>query len=203
MTWKQPAWMPENVDIRYRPWREFRAAENDAGAFVAEGHASLFNELTVDLGGFREQVAPGAFAETIERDDIVALFNHDSNIPLGRTSAGTLRLKEDERGLFSSIDIPVSQPAIREAIVRGDVESQSIAFMVEGEEDEVWEVIDGTPIRTILRARLLDASPVVFPAQPKTDVAKRSLERAVAAGRLNPRYDWLGYQQARLRQKNL
>ena len=59
-------------------------------------HAAVFNRET-DIGGmFREEVIrPGAFTAAIGRDDVRALFNHNPNFVLGRTSAGTLRLSQD------------------------------------------------------------------------------------------------------------
>ena len=58
-----------------------------------EGYASVFDSWSEELGGdspFREKVVKGAFAETIEKDDIRCLFNHDPNYVLGRNKAGTL-----------------------------------------------------------------------------------------------------------------
>ena len=47
-----------------------------------EGYASVFDSWSEELGGnspFREKVVKGAFEETIQIDDIRALFNHDPN----------------------------------------------------------------------------------------------------------------------------
>ena len=67
---------------------------------VITGYAAVFNQASVDLGGFTEVIRPGAFANVLDRgDDIVALWNHDVNYVLGRVSNGTLVLYEDELGL--------------------------------------------------------------------------------------------------------
>src|SRR5437764_788576 len=91
---------------------------------LIRGHAAVFNSLSEDLGGFREQIAPGAFAEAIGKDDVRALFNHDPNFVLGRSAAKTLRLAEDMRGLAIEIDAPET-PTIRDLVLapiaRGDV----------------------------------------------------------------------------------
>ena len=65
-----------------------------------EGHAAIFNSPS-DSGGlawFTEEIMPGAFKDAIKEDDVRALFNHDSNYVMGRNTAGTLELKEDDNG---------------------------------------------------------------------------------------------------------
>ena len=76
------------------PIEEFRVERRDDNTPVLRGHAAVFNTLSLDLGGFREQIAPGAFSEALKSDDIRALFNHEPNMILGRNTAGTLRLAE-------------------------------------------------------------------------------------------------------------
>ena len=137
------------------------------------GHAAVFNKLSVDLGGFREKIDPGAFAKTVKKNGVLALWNHDSNIVLGR-SPKTLSLSEDDKGLAIEIDPPNSpngQNAV-EAIRRGDVRKMSFAFRTITDQ---WDR-DGEkmPIRTLKEVELLDVSPVAYPAYPQTDVALRS-----------------------------
>ncbi len=137
------------------------------------GHAAVFNSLSEPLWGFREMIAPGAFKDAIEKSDIRALLNHDSNFVLGRKKNGTLSLWEDERGLAIDIDLPATQWAndLLVTIGRGDIDQMSFGFMV-GE--DLWEEIDGETRRTILRVdELFDVSPVTFPAYPETDIALR------------------------------
>jgi uncharacterized protein len=148
------------------------------GPAVIRGHAAVFNQLSEDLGGFREQVAPGAFAEAIKTDDVRALFNHDSNFILGRTVAKTLRLSEDTRGLAIEIDAPDTQ-TIRDLVLapieRGDVSQMSFAFSPKPGGQDWAKDDEGRTVRTLKAVRLFDVSPVVYPAYPQTDVAMREL----------------------------
>jgi len=86
--------------------------QNGQAAIV--GYAAVYNRLSLDLGGFREEIMPGAFDRILNRQrgkaDVVALFNHDSNIVLGRTSSGTLELSSDEKGLRYVVTPPASRP---------------------------------------------------------------------------------------------
>jgi HK97 family phage prohead protease len=155
----------------------------DAGADAApliRGHAAVFEQLSEDLGGFRERIAPGAFAKTLTSADIRALFNHDPNFVLGRNKSGTLRLHEDSKGLAIEIDPPDTQFARDLAISmkRGDINQMSFGFRTVNDK---WQKIDGEWVRTLLEAELFDVSPVTYPAYPQTDVAARSLETAKQA----------------------
>lgn len=143
-----------------------------------EGYAAVFNKDSEDMG-FIERIAPGAFKKALKTSDVRALFNHDSNIILGRTSAGTLELKEDKKGLMMSVTPPDTQlvrDMVLSPIERGDITQQSFGFTVKSDE---WKEIDGkVPIRTITEiGELFDVSPVTFPAYPDTAVALRSLDK--------------------------
>lgn len=144
---------------------------------IIRGHAAVFNQLSEDLGGFREQVAPGAFAEAIERDDVRALFNHDANFVLGRTLSKTLRLSEDSRGLAIEIDPPDTQAArdLLVSISRGDVSQMSFGFTIRPGGQDWAKDDEGRTIRTLKKVRLFDVSPVTYPAYPQTDVALREM----------------------------
>lgn len=135
------------------------------------GYAAVFNEETELWPGFREKIAPGAFAESIKQDDVRALFNHDPNIILGRTKSKTLRLWEDERGLayeiLANVDDPDAQRVVPK-IKRGDVSQSSFGFNIVKRSVEVNEKKDEMT-RTIEKAQLFDISPVTFPAYPSTE----------------------------------
>jgi HK97 family phage prohead protease len=145
------------------------------GKRTIKGHAAVFNRVA-DGGWFREKVAPGAFKDSIVKDDVRALWNHDPNFVLGRNTAGTLRLFEDEKGLAIEIDPPDTQSArdLLISIERGDVSQMSFGFSTI---KDSWERIDGDKdIRTLEKVQLWDVSPVTFPFYKDTDVAVRSHE---------------------------
>jgi len=146
-----------------------------------EGYAAVFNQLSEDFGGWRERILPGAFdAVLATKPDVRALFNHDSNVILGRTTAGTLELRSDKQGLRYSIDPPESRADVVEAIERGDVTGSSFAFTI-GKGGDEWRTSLGGIVREIRSVcGLFDVGPVVYPAYPDTAVAKRSFE-AIAA----------------------
>lgn len=144
---------------------------------IIRGHAAVFNRLSEDLGGFREKIAPGAF-DRVLGDDVRALFNHDPNMILGRTASGTLRLSQDRTGLRYEIDPPDTQIGrdLTVSVRRGDISQSSFAFVVD--EDSFEEDERGRVVRTIKRIkRLLDVSPVTYPAYPDAAVGIHSLRQ--------------------------
>lgn len=162
--------MKEKIEIRSFPV-EFRA---DAENPKLMGHAALFDVLSEDLGGFKEQIRKGAFANSIQVDDIRALFNHDSNYVLGRNTSGTLRLTEDDLGLAIEITPPETQFAkdLMALIGRGDINQMSFGFIVNVDE---WDNTDPkNVIRTLVDVSLWDVSPVTYPAYPQTEIGIKS-----------------------------
>lgn len=151
---------------------ELREAQ-EGGSPVIEGYAAVFGDMSEDLGGFYEKIERGAFAATLDKADVRALWNHNADYPLGRMKAGTLMLGEDERGLKFSINLPDTQYA-RDLLVsmrRGDVDQMSFGFRTVRDR---WEQKGGQVIRTLLEVELFDVSPVTYPAYPTTSAAVRS-----------------------------
>lgn len=141
------------------------------------GHAALFNTLSEDLGGFREQIAPGAFAEAIGRDDVRLLINHEG-LPLARSLSGTLSLSEDARGLAFEAELEESDPDVLRLLPklsRGDVNQMSFGFSVKPGGQDWAKDDEGRTVRTLKKLRLFDVSVVTFPAYQQTDVALREL----------------------------
>jgi hypothetical protein len=154
-----------------------KRAEGEGGGTLV-GYAALFNSLSVNLGGFREQIAPGAFAESIGEEDIRALFNHEPDLVLGRSGNKSLRLEEDAKGLRFENDLPDTQVArdLATLVERGDVSQMSFSFRVKPSGDR-WDDDEQLGlVRTLTAVRLRDVGPVTFPAYPDTAVAVRSLD---------------------------
>jgi HK97 family phage prohead protease len=135
--------------------------------------------LSENLGGFREQIKPGAFADVLG-NDVRALVNHQDSMVLGRTASGTLEIGEDADGLWYEVTMPDTQYArdLMVSIKRGDITQSSFAFSVAVGGD-AWDedATTGGAIRTVSKmGRLYDVSPVTYPAYPDATVGMRSLE---------------------------
>lgn len=148
---------------------------------IIGGYAAKFNRHSQNLGGFVERIAPSAF--NLNRSNgwpsVVARYNHDDNLLLGTTGAGTLRLGLDEVGLTYEVDLPQARADIYELVQRGDVRQSSFAFTVDANGDE-WDTTDqGFPQRTLTSVRLYDVAPVNTPAYEDTSVGLRSIEGAL------------------------
>lgn len=145
-----------------------KRAESEKEKIV--GHAAVFDTIG-DGGWFREKIAPGAFSNTIDRDDVRALFNHNADYVLGRNKAGTLIMREDDKGLWVEIDPPDTQFArdLVTSISRGDISQMSFGFEIIKEERQKGE--NGEPdIFELREVKLWDVSPVTFPFYKETDV---------------------------------
>lgn len=154
-----------------------------------EGYAALFNSRTEIWPGFYEEIAPGAFKNAIGKSDVRALFNHDQNRILARTSSGTLTIGEDSKGLWYRFEMPDTTEGndLLVMIKRGDISQSSFAFMVKTSE---WtDMADGSTLRRITDVEMVqDVSPVTFPAYQDTSVAAR--KKAEEAPKRPELVDW-------------
>jgi uncharacterized protein len=151
------------------------------------GYPIVFGARSVDLGGFIEVVRPEAVDRTMRTgDDVVALFNHNDDAPLGRRSARTLVLEKDTRGLRIDLDVDehVSFAAdLVRIISRGDAPGGSFGFRAL---DDIWSMVDGSPFREVLDMIVREISVgVSFPAYKQTalSVGYRSQTPAKTGGR--------------------
>lgn len=152
-----------------------RSGEN--GEPIIEGYFSVFGQETEIWEGMYEQIAEGAFTKYLN-NDIRCLFNHNSANVMGRTTAGTLILKEDSHGLFGSLKVNTDDRMAMDVyarVKRGDISGCSFGFFPVVEE---W--IDGphnTTHWTVKEADLREVSICTFPAYPQTEITARASMR--------------------------
>jgi HK97 family phage prohead protease len=170
-------------EIRVMPAEEAEIRMSEDGKTLI-GYAAVYNRRSLDLGGFVEVVQNGAFDDILKSvPDVIARFNHDPNIVLGRSSSGTLKLYSDSKGLRYEVQLPETRADIAELIRRGDVRGSSFAFSVT-RDGQTWDRAQTPQVRSISRfSGLFDVGPVVTPAYPDTTVAMRSLQEAIDASR--------------------
>jgi HK97 family phage prohead protease len=151
-------------------------AEVIAGGSL-RGYAAVFDQPTWRQRDFAgsETIARGAFADVVG-GDVLALVNHDMGQVLGRTSAGTLRLSEDDHGLAFEVDLPDTTLGrdVRELVARGDLAGMSFTAQV----GQVERTEGGVIHRSF--KRLVDVSVVTMPAYAGTSVMSRNTPPAIS-----------------------
>lgn len=169
------------VERRFTPTSTpIRIEERADGGKTIVGYGAVFfregvagTEYT-PVPDYSERIARTAFDSALQRpDDVRALYNHDPNFLLGRTSARTMRLSIDGTGLRYEIDIPDTQAGrdVAESIRRGDLSGSSFSFIVDG---QTWTEDGADLIREIQDVTLYDAGPVTFPAYEATTTDLRA-----------------------------
>jgi HK97 family phage prohead protease len=161
----------------------FKTREEN-GKTIVRGYSAKFNSMSEDLGGYREIIDP-AFFDDVLNDDVRALWNHKSELLLGRSTAETLKYGVDAVGLWFEYEDPGTSYS-RDLLIsmsRGDVKECSFQFEVRSSSDggykferkgEEW-------FCTLLKCkRLYDVGPVTFPAYPETTIGVRGLAEAKA-----------------------
>jgi HK97 family phage prohead protease len=170
--------MPAKTETRnYAAKLELRDITKEGGALrQIVGRPAVFNVRSEDLGGFVEVIEPGAFTKTLKEYNAKSLWNHNPDMVLGSVRAGTMSIAEDADGLVFSVDPPDTTWA-RDAMTsldRGDVDQMSFGFQSIRESWEYDQAAD-MPIRHLHEVRLLEVSPVAFPAYPQTECSLRSV----------------------------
>lgn len=154
-----------------------RDSGNGDGAYTIRGHAAVFDKLSLDLGGFQEKIAPGAFTTVLNGNpDVLAVWDHDTRYTLARTLNNTLELREDPYGLHTWMRVaPTSYAAdLRVLMERGDITQASFMFTIERETWTITEQPDGKDlvIATVEEVGdLYDVTVTGRGAYPQTDMS--------------------------------
>jgi HK97 family phage prohead protease len=144
------------------------------------GIAAVVNSVT-DLGYFEEVIERGAFDYALSREyDIRCLFNHESDLILGRTKAETCKVFVNADGNLEYTWIPdyenPTHMSVVRSIMRGDITQSSFAFTIK---EQTWT--DSTKYGTMGKRtitmidELFDVSPVTYPAYSETEADARSI----------------------------
>jgi len=157
---------------------EIRADVGEDGAPRVSGYFARYNVMSPTYGKMREKIAPGFFDEALGRDDVKALFNHDTSgswAVEGGHAPASLGRQRSIRDDFSD-----SRHADRQG-GHGDLRLRNLSAHrsrlpwlprmghLGKASDGVWE-------RTLLRVgQLFDVSVVTEPFYPQTDVGLREM----------------------------
>lgn len=159
--------------IQFTSALQTRSTENENEGII-EGYFAVYNQETELWPGAFEEVAPGAFENSLKTKDIFCLDNHDSRAVLASTGSKTLELKSDEKGLWGRVVLDLEDPFAKSAfrkVQSGKVRGCSFGFYPVREETINKE--DGSIKWRILEAELLEVSITAFPAYPQTDISAR------------------------------
>ena len=153
-----------SMDLRTIP------QEGEEKTYMVEGYASTFDTyklLTIDGVDYYERLEPTAF-DNADMTDVVFRVDHEGRV-YARTSAGTVNLWTDDHGLGQRTDLSKTQAArdLYADIEAGNYPKMSFAFTVAEDHYDA-----ATHTRIIDRiAKVFDVSPVVFPANPATQLS--------------------------------
>jgi HK97 family phage prohead protease len=178
---------------------EIRDSGEGPDAYTVKGHAAVFNRKSLDLGGFQEIIAPGAFDNVLDRNPhVLLLWDHDTRYQLASTKTNRLELRVDPRGLYFWARVVGSTSHARDLrylMDAGEVDQASFAFTVAR---DTWEIKnEGKDKETVLRtieevAELYDVTVTAMGAYPQTDtsvVRAYALNYAADSGRLDTEED--------------
>ncbi len=169
--------MDKRSGRQYRYFKpDLRAEREENGPKIIKGYFAVFDD-EYEMGMMiSESIDPGAFSNTLG-GDIRALWNHNTDIVLGRTGAKTVDLSVDSHGLYGSITINENDSDAVNSwarVERGDVSQCSFGFDIIRE--EMIEREDGSWHFRLLEVELYEVSPCTFPAYKQTSITARANE---------------------------
>lgn len=161
-----------------RKHAQLRVLPNDNGGKTLVGYFATFNRRSRDLGGFVEEVDPRAFDVTLSTSgsDIISTVSHQIDKPLGRVSAGNLRIGVDEVGAHYAVDLLDTSHArdvaveVEAGVVLGSSFMFDVATGPDGSRGVSWSTTEqGYPLRRLTGLRLYEVGPTALPAYPDTE----------------------------------
>jgi HK97 family phage prohead protease len=172
--------MNKQREVRYIPATELRAITGPDGSRSLQGYGAVFNAFSVDMGGWKETIAPGAFTRCLAANpDLLLLRDHDNSILLARTRSKTLTVEQDSIGLKFNASLPSTTQAsdLIALIERGDIDGCSFSFIANKDDWKTDQV--GNTVRTLIDVELFEVSVVSEPAYPDTSVSLRNAPKEI------------------------
>jgi hypothetical protein len=169
----------------YHAREELRLIEEEGKPTRVVGLAVPYNQLSDDMNGLREQIAPGAFTEALSSGrDLRADVEHDRRHLLARTKNGTLKFEDRADGLYIDLTLPdTTLGRDTAAEIRSQTrDALSVSWEFEGVEDRFASDSDNQIVRTVTKAPLTGVALTAWPAYPQTagTLAMRSLDAFLA-----------------------
>ena len=135
---------------------------------IVSGYALYWDTPSyIDKIGKTELFKKGSLKQS--RHGVISLFQHEQGRPLGNTKNNTLKITEDDKGLFFELKIPESEKTVRELAKRGDLTGASICFTSNKEDFS-------TGVREIEEAVLDEISLVMRPCH-QSEITYRSQDK--------------------------
>lgn len=152
---------------------QFKTREENNKKIIS-GYFIVYNQPVELWHNYFEEIAPEACAESLNNNDIRALYNHDTSFVLGRSTAGTLLIRNDSYGVYGEIEVnPNDSEALNiyERVKRGDITGCSFGFYPT---DEEYIRVNDTVTKCIIKkADVREISVCPFPAYPQTQIIAR------------------------------
>lgn len=166
--------MNKKYVIRSIPTK-FETREEDTGKYI-EGYFAVFGSDYVITPDMSESIDRHAFDSSID-GDIRVLVNHNTDLVVGRSKAGTAKFRIDDKGLYGRVLINENDTDAMNAyarVQRGDVSQCSFGCFITDE--EVVKRDDGGMHFVIKDMDLFEVSICTFPAYQQTSISARSAD---------------------------
>jgi HK97 family phage major capsid protein/HK97 family phage prohead protease len=150
------------------------------GSMTVSGYVNKteqFSELLGHSQRFKEKIAKGAFSNAIKKaKEIHFLAEHDSNQILASTRNDSLKLTEDENGLYMSATIsPTSWGKDYYELIKSGI-LQNMSFGFRAIKDSWKKNVQGYFERTVQDLDLFEVSVVRDPAYSQSSISARGID---------------------------
>jgi HK97 family phage prohead protease len=149
--------------------REIIGGPDEDRRLVLEGYASVFGTFYPIGRGVEEQVVPGAFKRTLKESPRVALRVEHDHLPLAHTKTGSLKLREDAKGLRVTANLNPRDPDAQGLLAKSENSPIEMSFSFRCNREERSEDMKQRWVKEALIDKC-DVSACCFGANPDTSM---------------------------------